>query len=83
MRVEFDPIKDKANVEKHGVSLARAADLSDVLVVRDDRFDEPRFRLYGLIDGVWFCAAVAVRGDVVRVISLRRAHLKEVRRYDP
>ena len=82
MRVEFDPAKDKANVEKHGVSLARAVDLSDVLVVRDNRFEELRFRLYGLIDGAWFCAAVTVRDDAVRVISLRRAHLKEVRRYE-
>ena len=81
MQVEFDPAKDEANVAKHGVSLARAVDLSDVLVIADERFEEPRFRLYGLIDGEWHCAAVTLRGDTVRVISLRRAHLKEIKRH--
>jgi uncharacterized DUF497 family protein len=81
MQIEFDPAKDEANIAKHGVSLARAADLADVLVVHDDRFDEPRFRLYGLIDGAWHCAAVTPRGDAVRIISLRRAHWKEVERH--
>lgn len=81
MRIEFDSAKDRANVAKHGISLARAVDLSDVVVVPDDRFEEPRLRLYGLIDGSWHCAAVTVRGERVRVISLRRAHLKEIRRH--
>jgi uncharacterized DUF497 family protein len=81
MRVEFDPAKDATNIAKHGISLARAVDLSDVIVVPDDRFEEPRFRLYGSIDGQWHCAAVTLRGDAVRVISLRRAHWKEVKRH--
>lgn len=81
MQVEFDPAKDKANVAKHGISLARAVDLCEVIVVPDQRFEEPRFRLYGLIDGKWHCAAVTLRLDAVRIISLRRAHLKEIRRH--
>ena len=81
MDIEFDPEKDQANLAKHGVSLARAVDLIDVIVVKDERFDEPRFRLYGAIDGVAHCAAVTMRGGVVRVISLRRAHRKEMRRH--
>lgn len=81
MRIEFDPAKDEANLAKHGISLARAVDLSDVLVVADARFEEPRFRLYGLIDDEWHCAAVTLREGAVRVISLRRAHLKEVKRH--
>jgi uncharacterized DUF497 family protein len=81
LEIEFDPEKDAANVAKHGISLARAVDLSEVIVVPDDRFEELRFRLYGLIDGAWHCAAVTLRGETVRVISLRRAHSKEVRRH--
>ena len=80
MKIEFDASKDAANLEKHGISLARAVDLADVLVVPDDRFEESRFRLYGRIDDAWYCAAVTLRGDAVRIISLRRAHEKEVRR---
>ena len=81
MEIEFDPKKDEENVRKHGISLARAVDLSDMIVVRDERFEELRFRLYGLIDEHWHCAAVTLRGNSVRVISLRRAHLREVKRH--
>jgi len=38
--------------------------------------------LYGTIDGIPHCAAVAMRGSIVRIISLRRAHRKELRRYE-
>jgi uncharacterized DUF497 family protein len=82
MDIEFDPAKDAANIAKHGVSLARAAKLAGIVAVEDNRFAEPRFRLYGTIDGIAHCAAVTMRGNVVRVISLRRAHRKEIRRYD-
>ena len=51
------------------------------MVVEDDRFAERRFRIYGLIDGLNYCAAVTLRGSVVRVISLRRAHAKEMKRH--
>lgn len=81
MDIEFDPAKDVANIAKHGISLARAADLELLAYEADDRFDEPRFRLYGLIDGVAHCVAGTDRGGKVRVISLRRAHAKEMKRY--
>ena len=83
MIIEFDPAKDVINIEKHRVSLARAADLDVLAFVRDDRFTEPRFRLYGYIDGEAFCAAGTDRNGIVRVISLRRARAKEMRRYVP
>lgn len=81
MEIEFDPAKDAINIEKHGITLARAADLTNVAVVVDERFEEARFRLYGQIDGNWHCAAVTMRGKVVRIISLRRAHSKEIKRH--
>ena len=81
MDIEFDLAKDAANIAKHGVSMARAIELDGIVFVTDERFAEPRFRLYGTIDGVAHCAAVAMRGSVVRIINLRRAHAKEMRRY--
>ena len=81
MDLEFDPAKDKANIAKHGVSMARTVELTGVVVVEDRRFNEPRFRLYGAIDGIGYCAAVTMRGGAVRVINLRRAHRKEMRRH--
>ena len=81
VEIDFDPAKDGANVVKHGVSLARAVELTGIVVVADARFAELRFRLYGTIDGRPHCAAVTMRGSVVRIISLRRAHRKELRRH--
>ena len=79
--IEFDPAKDEANIAKHGMSLARAAELDVLADVADGRFTEDRRRMYGLIDGLPFCLAYTLRGGMIRAISLRRAHLKEFRRY--
>jgi hypothetical protein len=79
--LEFDPDKDRSNVEKHGISLARAGDLQILARVADERFAELRYRAYGLIGGKPHCLAYVVRGESVRAISLRRAHEKEFRRY--
>ena len=81
MQIEFDPDKDAANIAKHSVSLARAADLEVLAYVEDRRFAEPRFRLYGEIDGEAYCLAGTDRGGIIRAISLRRAHAKEMRHY--
>lgn len=83
MQIEFDPDKDVANIAKHGLSLARSVDLDVQAYVEDRRFAEPRFRLYGFIDGEAYCLAGTDRGGVIRVISLRRAHAKEMRRHGP
>jgi uncharacterized protein len=82
MEIEFDPAKDAANIAKHGISLARAVELEIQLFIDDSaRFDEPRYRLYGLIDGKAYCLAAIDRGSKVRAISLRRVHAKEMRRH--
>lgn len=86
MKVEFDPNKDAANREKHGVSLAFGAEvLADVnrLDVLDVRFDylEERFVSYGMVNGrVWVCV-FAPRGEHCRIISVRKANDREIRRY--
>ena len=81
MFIRFDPTKNDANIAKHGVSLSRAEEMEILAYVSDDRFEEPRFRLYGIIDGQAYCAAGTDRDGTVRMISLRRAHAKEMRRY--
>lgn len=81
MDIEFDAAKDAANIDKHGVSLERFIDMDIACIVEDHRFEEPRLRVYGRIYGVWHCGAVTRRGDAFRIISLRRAHSKEIRRH--
>jgi uncharacterized protein len=85
MAIEFDPGKDAANIAKHGVSLSTACEmvLDDALIIADTRFDygEGRFNAYGLIGGALHAMTFTFRGDAIRVISLRRARPKEVKRY--
>ena len=83
MKIEFDPVKDATNIDKHQISLARATDFEMLAVQPDRRFDygEERYRVWGFIDGVAFCLAFTTRGCKVRAISLRRAHAKEMKRY--
>lgn len=85
MQVEFDSKKDRINRQKHGLSLAAAAemDLLAAQVVPDERRDygEARFRAYGRIDGRLHMLAFTMRGDTIRAISLRKANATEVRRH--
>lgn len=86
MKIEFDPGKDEVNRAKHGVSLAAAEwiDLDQAIRFEDRRFDygETRFVAYGPIDGRLHCLWYTLRGDVVRVIGLRKANDRERRRYE-
>jgi uncharacterized DUF497 family protein len=83
MQIEFDPDKEATNLEKHKISLARAADFTALNVELDTRFDygELRYRAWALIDGQHYFLAFTTRGGRVRAISLRRAHDKEMNRY--
>lgn len=85
MRTEFDPAKDEANRAKHGLSLADFAGFdSEPIVIEDTRFDygEPRFIALGRIDALPHSLVYTLRGNVLRLISFRRAHEKEMRRHD-
>ena len=85
MRIEFDPAKDAANLAKHGVSLALAAELDweAALVWVDDRFEYDELRMIALAPktSILYCVAFVERGAVRRPISLRRANRREVKRY--
>ena len=85
MEIEFDPVKDLINRQKHGVSLADAAemDLTRATVIEDERYayGETRFVGYGTLGGRLHAMCFTMRGDVVRVIGLRRANRRERKRY--
>ena len=82
---DFDPAKDAANLEKHGVSLALAEVLfaGPCVSMSDDRFDygEVRKVTFGRLEGRLFVCVHTDRGGVRRVISLRRANRREIERY--
>lgn len=85
MDIEFDPAKDAINIEKHGLSLADAADFDfEAAYVEVDtrhEYEETRYRAFCRIDGEGYCLAFTIRGATLRPISYRRAHAKEMRRY--
>lgn len=84
MEIEFDSAKDAANIAKHGVSLAAFAGFDDGPVVEvDDRYayGEIRFRAFGRIAGRGYCLVYVETIVGICVISFRRAHDKEMRRY--
>jgi uncharacterized protein len=85
MHIEFDPAKDEANQTKHGFSLTLAGELDweAALVWVDDRFEYGELRMIALAPktGILYYVALVERGNVRRIISLRRANRREVTHY--
>jgi hypothetical protein len=84
-RVLFDPAKDVANREKHGVSLNLAGRIIEAATATflDRRFDygEDRFVSFGYVEGRLHVAVWTERDGAVRAISVRKANQKEQERY--
>lgn len=86
MDIEFDPAKDEANRFKHGVRLAFGQgvfDDPDHVIAETVRLgdEEERLKAIGRIDGKLFTAIHVWRGEVVRLISVRRSNPSEQRDY--
>lgn len=85
MHIAYDPAKDAANTQKHGVSLALAADLewASAVVWPDVRraYGEPRQCGIGYIGNRLFAVAFVDRATVRRIISLRKANQREEKIY--
>ena len=84
MDFEFDPAKSAANLKKHGIDFIGAQALwsdPDRLEIPARLLDEPRTQVIGRIgDSVW-SAFVTLRGDRIRIISVRRARDDEEEAY--
>lgn len=82
MRIEYDPEKNRRNVETRNLQLAAAITVLEapVRVIQDKRRDygEDRFIAYGPIGDALHVCVFTLRGEVRRVISLRRANKREI-----
>lgn len=85
MWVDWDPAKDEANYEKHGLAFGEVAELftggADYLELVDEEhsFDEDRFIAIGLIRrGVVLVVWTERDGDTIRIISARFATKREL-----
>ncbi|GAB3625224.1 hypothetical protein PTE30175_01624 [Pandoraea terrae] len=85
MSIEFDATKNQINLAKHGISLAFAEsfELEIAQISPDDRFEynEARFIAVGPIGDRIHVMIYTMRGDTIRVISLRKANRREVLKY--
>ena len=83
---EWDDDKNKANIARHRVAFDEAEQFAweGALVASDDRQDyrESRFVAVGYVGHRLHVLAFTERGDKVRVISLRKANKREVKRYE-
>lgn len=85
MEFEFDPAKSASNKAKHGIDFVEAQALW-----RDDEHveapvmsqDEPRFLVIGRIADKHWTAVCTIRGEALRIISVRRARKMEVTFYE-
>jgi uncharacterized DUF497 family protein len=86
VNIEFDPAKDAKNVADRGISLATAIELFQGVcleaVDNRDHYGEVRVIAYGHIDGRLHVCVYTDRGDVRRIISLRKANAREKSWFD-
>ena len=85
MEIVFDPAKNVSNIAKHGLSFTQFTGFDTKPTVRlDARYDygERRYRAFGRIDGMGYCLVYVPIAGAVRAISFRRAHEKEMKRYE-
>lgn len=81
----FDPAKSTANHDKHGIDFIEAQALwldPNRVVLAANTKGEPRWLLIGRYAGRLWVAVFTVRGRTIRLISVRRARITEVARYD-
>ncbi len=85
MRFEWDNSKNLSNLAKHGIDFETARNLW----VDENRIEiwaphpvENRGIMIGKHQEKLWTAIFTVRGDVIRIISVRRARKKEVKLYE-
>lgn len=85
MQVSFDPQKDEQTRKERGFSLALGAEVirNQVATRIDDRQDygEDRLIAYGYVGKRLYVCVYVLRGEVVRIISVRKANDRETARY--
>lgn len=86
MKIEFDPEKSKKNNRDRGLPFDRAADFDweTARYVEDIRipYPEQRFVAMGYVGNRLHVICFTPIDEGVRIISFRKANLREVRRYE-
>jgi uncharacterized protein len=85
MAFEWDRAKNRSNLAKHGLDFEDAEQVlaGTCYSVEDERFvyGERRLITVGLLDGRAVVIAHVQRSDATRIISMRKANLREQKIY--
>jgi len=85
MEFEFDKRKSESNKKKHGIDFTEAQALwddPDLLEIPARTTDEPRFLIVGRIAKTHWSGITTLRGERIRIISVRRSRKEEVDLYE-
>ncbi len=87
MEYEWDARKAARNFLNHGVSFQSVVHFAweEATIIEDTRkaYGEPHWIAYDPIGKHLHCLVFTLRDNHIRVISLRKANSREVKRYDP
>lgn len=85
MEFEFDEMKSRTNMEKHGIDFVEAQRIwedSGLIEIPARVEDEPRFLVIGRLRGTTWSGIVTYRAERVRIISVRRSRKEEIEIYE-
>jgi len=85
MEFEYDRNKSLSNLAKHGIDFEDSKALwndQNALVFTSNRENEVRFLTIGMIREKHWSAISTLRGDKIRIISVRRSREKEIQLYE-
>jgi len=85
MSFEYDPLKSQTNLEKHGIDFEKAQSIwddPDYLEIPAKTSDETRWLVIGKIGEKCWSAVMTYRGEIIRIISVRRSREEEVELYE-
>lgn len=86
MRIDFDPEKSNKNTQNRGLPFHRASEFEweTALYFEDVRrtYPEQRYIALGYLDDRLHVLCFSYIENGVRIISFRKANLREVRRYE-
>ena len=85
MKFEFDINKSKSNKIKHEIDFVEAQELwedSNLIEILAKTTDEIRLIVIGKIKKKHWTSIVTYRGENIRIISVRRSRLEEIKIYE-
>jgi len=85
MKFEFDTRKSNKNKENHSIDFIEAQALwddPDLLEIPARTEEEPRFLIIGKIKTKHWSGIITYRGEIIRIISVRRSRKEEVEIYE-